>query len=116
MIENPWWNIAADDADLAQGELVYRCLVPIVPNDFSASAEGGSVELEFRETDLIVVTQSCDLVAKQTKTDMVAACPFRVVDPNERWDRLEEMRKGRQEGLHLLASPSDHKDLKLALM
>lgn len=116
MAENPWWE-RVTTGDLAQGELVYQCAVPILPDDFSPTP-GSTVPLGIEEFDLIVLTQTCDLVLSQKKTDTVAACPFRPVDGDKSltWERLEEIRKGRREGLHLLACPADHADLAKALL
>ena len=116
MIGNPWWKQVDSSADLAQGELIYHCLGPIVPNDFNPTPEGGTVQLEIQDYDLVIVTQSCDLISGQNKSDMVAACPFRTIDEAIRWEYLEETRKGRREGLYILACPEDHKDLKHSLM
>jgi hypothetical protein len=44
---------------LAQGDLIPSCHVPAFGEDFGT--EGIEVELDVREADLIVVTQSCDL-------------------------------------------------------
>jgi hypothetical protein len=117
MQENPWWRHAPPEADLAQGELLYGCAIPIVPDDFDPAPEG-SARFEVRKADLTIVTQTCDLVstAKQNKTDVVAACQFRRIDPSMKGDKLEQVRKGREEGVYLLACPADHNDLKGALL
>lgn len=59
---------------------------------------------------LIVVTQTCDLV--NLKTGLVALCPIHTVNEYEmlnptlaRKGAWEEVRKGRREGVLLLASP-----------
>ncbi|MEX0715022.1 MAG: hypothetical protein WD066_00465 [Planctomycetaceae bacterium] len=61
--------------------------------------------------DLIVITQTCDLV--NGKAAMVALCPIWTLEEFESYidpafrskGRWEEVRKGRIEGLHMLASP-----------
>ncbi|MCI0683582.1 MAG: hypothetical protein L0Y71_15870, partial [Gemmataceae bacterium] len=103
----PYW-IGAQGIALAQGDLITDCTVPIVSQEPSADA----TQIEFRTTtlDLIVVTQTCDLV--NLKSGLVALCPIHRLDQFEAGNpqfakkgQWELVRKGRVEGLHLLASP-----------
>jgi hypothetical protein len=55
----PFWTTTTGP-DLAQGDLLTNCLVPIVPNDFDPSTQ--PTDLPIRQGDLVVLTQSCDLV------------------------------------------------------
>jgi hypothetical protein len=96
--------------DLAQGDFLPNCFVPVVPNDFALSAQ--HVTIPVRQGDLIVLTQSCDLA--NLKAGLVALCPihslaaFEAVNPQfEKKGAWEEVRKGRREGLHLLASQTN---------
>jgi hypothetical protein len=105
----PFWTPFAGP-DLAQGDYLPGCLVPVVPNDFSPSTQ--PVEIPVRQGDLIVVTQTCDLA--NLKAGLVALCPiyplaaFEAVNPAfARKGAWEEVRKGRRDGLHLLASPTN---------
>ena len=73
------------------------------------------------EFDLIVVTQSCDL--EQIKVRLVAMCPifpvtaFETINPAfTRKGRWNEVLKGRVEGLHLLASPTEPANNRAALV
>jgi hypothetical protein len=68
------------------------------------------------EYDLIVLTQSCDLENKKAR--LVALCPvfliqeFEAVNPNfKQKGAWENVRRGRVEGLHLLASPTAPEDI-----
>jgi hypothetical protein len=105
----PFWKQAAD-AVLAQGDYLPDCLVPIIPATFQSNSE--RTDLTVHCVDLIVMTQSCDL-SKMT-SGLVALCPihplkaFEAVNPQfARKGAWEEVRKGRREGLHLLASPTN---------
>jgi hypothetical protein len=67
------------------------------------------------------MTQTCDLA--QARTEHVALCPitalgrFQEANPKFRDKRrLEELRKGRVEGLHLLASPVEPEDNRQSLV
>ncbi len=101
----PFW-ITTNGPAFAQGDWLRGCLVPSVADDFGLS---GSTEIRVHTADLIVLTQSCDLA--NLKSGLVALCPvysladFERVNPQfAKRGMWEEVRKGRREGLHLLAS------------
>jgi len=105
-IESFWTSVAGEG--LAQGDYLFDCPVPIFPADYGQTE--GSSSVQVRRADLIVVTQSCDL--ENAKVSLVALCPIlsiellKTVDEKYgRPDRLEEIRKGRIEALHMLSSP-----------
>jgi hypothetical protein len=104
----PFW-ISTTGANLAQGDYLPNCLVPIVPAAFGPNSR--SADLTIHTVDLVVMTQSCDLA--NAKNGLVALCSiypikaFESVNPAyARKGAWEEVRKGRREGLHLLASPT----------
>jgi len=105
-----WWP-RIDGRGLAQGDLLPDCLLPIFFDHFQ-TAQDEPHDLEVRRARLIVVTQSCDL--ESAKIEFVALCPVHTLSEFEavnaafsRKGKWEEVRKGRIEGLHLLASPDD---------
>jgi len=117
VIESFWE--ATSGADLRQGELLPLCPVPVVQEKPVADAPTQTVPI--RRYNLIIVTQSCDL--DQQKARLVALCPIfpitRFEEINEemkRKGRWEEVRKGRVEGLHLLASPTNPTDNRESLV
>lgn len=98
---------------------MHGCLVPVFDPDFGTT--DGVEEIPVAKADLIVVTQSCDLV--HAKIPLVALCRIESVsdfgETNPAFgkkERLEEVRKGRHEGLHLLASPTNPGDNREALI
>lgn len=114
----PFWSKVRDQA-LAQGDYLPDCLIPIFNPDFGTP--GSSEEVAVAETDLIIVTQSCDLV--QGKISLVALCPiyalqeFEEINPRfKKKGMWEEVRKGRIQGLHLLASPHNPENNRGALV
>jgi hypothetical protein len=118
MTIEPFW-VQVSERTLRQGDLLPRCLVPI-PGPGSPT-ESGPQEGTAIEYDLIVLTQGCDL--EQRKVRLVATCPifplaeFEAVNPAfARKGRWNEVLKGRVEGLHLLASPTDPDDNRQALV
>lgn len=112
MTVEPFW-IKVSEENLRQGDYLPDCLVPIPifdPDNFSKNPEGQAIDVEVRELDLIVLTQSCDL--ENQKAQFVALCPiypiveFEKVNPDfTRKGKWNDVRRGRLEGLHLLASP-----------
>ena len=96
--------------DLSQGDLLKRCLIPELTQEFAST--GSNIEVPIQMGDLIVVTQSCDLA--NMKAGLVALCTISSLVDFERANPKfakkgvwEEVRKGRREGLHLLASPGN---------
>jgi hypothetical protein len=113
------WTTVRHERQLAQGDHLPQCLVP----SFSPSlgAASGTQEVSVDYADLIIVTQSCDLA--NNKAQFVALCPIHSLgtfeDANEAFKkkgRWEEVRKGRTEGLHLIASPENPEDNRGALV
>lgn len=101
-----WIKIEA--AELAQGDLLFGCLVPDFPPNLGANDNDNFVQLS--KADFIVVTQSCDL--ENRKVAFVALCPisslttFEQFNPDFRMKGVwEQVRQGRREGLYLLPSP-----------
>jgi len=114
-----WWT-PARGAALAQGDLLPDCLVPV----FLAEPDLLSVETAaqiLKRAQLIVVTQSCDL--ENRGVEFVALCPIHTLYEFEAWNpeftkkgQWENVRKGRIEGLHLLASAEQPDDNRAALV
>ncbi len=110
---DPYW-VECTEETLGQGDLLSDCLVPVPTEDFDLKAQaGGTAEVPCDVYDLIVVTQSCDLV-NEPKPRFVVLCPlhrieeFESVNQNfKKKDMWNNVLKGRIAGLHLLASPTD---------
>ena len=114
----PFWQQIQGDT-LAQGDLLPDCPVPMFPVAFGGAAGEYTVRVELG--NMMVVTQSCDLA--NGKAPVVALCPvwaladYMTADPTfKNWKAWENVRKGRVEGLHLLASPDDPTDNKRAVV
>jgi hypothetical protein len=115
----PFWH-QISEVGLAQGDLLPSCLVPHFAPDFGAGDPEAVQEVPTAAADLIIVTQTCDLV--NNKVSLVALCPIHTLAAFEEQNtgynkgKWEEVRKGRTPGLHLLASPEDPEDNKKALV
>ncbi len=112
-----WLNYRG--SDLQQGDLLAGCAVPVVKEDFEPSDAAGDIQVE--ERDLIVLTQSCDL--SNSKTLVAALCPYFTVAEFEsvntdfkKKGQWEQVRKGRVEGLHMLASPTQPDNNRVAVV
>ena len=105
--------------DLAQGDYLVSCLVPIIPANLSTDVDEYHVNIG--EVSLIVVTQSCDLA--NNKADFVSLCPVLTLDEWEAHGPMfsrrgvwEQVRKGRREGLHMLAGTDKPENNRSALV
>jgi hypothetical protein len=121
----PFWT-SIQDSSLRQGDYLPKCLVPVF-NEITESSETIHEALT-KEYDLIIVTQSCDLENK--KVQLVATCPIYLLEKFKeanshfkesrkdfKWENyLNQVLKGRIEGLHLLASPEAPADNQKALL
>lgn len=107
-----WWE-RVEGPRLAQGDLLEDCLVPIfadLPVPGPVLGDEPVVEIEVKRARLVVLTQTCDL--QNDKADFVALrriyriAEFAKANPKgAKADFWENVRKGRIEALHLLASP-----------
>jgi hypothetical protein len=114
------------DAYLRQGELLRSCWLPRLDEDAFAAEPGSTVGVEICALDVIVLTQSCDLLpngGKLPRAKLVTLCP---VYPLREWvdinpdfkkpDKCESLRRGRVEGLHLLPAPEAPNENAAALV
>lgn len=104
----PWYQLVPPNEDLLQGDFVDDCALvnPSVEID-TDEMEGSLVEAEVLIYDVIILSQSCDLVEK--KVDLVLVCPVWSFDEAEKSSKLlrqnkgkEHLRQGRFLGYHLL--------------
>src|SRR5262245_53734262 len=69
--EYPWYRVVRR-TDLAQGDLLERCPVFLPPADLAEPWD--EAVFAWQERDLIVMTQSCDLVTPREKVTEVLFC------------------------------------------
>jgi hypothetical protein len=119
---NEWWEDVKGDK-IAQGDLVPTCIVPIMPSEIDPSAGDDVLTYRFkgRPADLIVVTQTCDIV--DGAATLVACCPFYSQPAFEEKNptfgqggNWGNVRKGGVKGLHLLLSPLNPTNPQAALV
>ena len=115
-----YWASTSGPA-LLQGDWIRSCQWPVFPKELALGANGDVYDSPVDEGDLIVVTQSCDL--ENRKARFVALCQIFQLDEFEKLNpefkrkgEWEKVRKGRREGLHLLASPTEPQNNRGALV
>lgn len=110
-----------NEETLAQGDLLPDCLVPQFEPDFGIDGTNEVHEVLTSAANLIIVTQTCDL--QNNKVTLVALCPIHTLSEFEEINpkfaqrgKWEEVRKGRVEGLHMLAALDDPTDNRKSLI
>jgi hypothetical protein len=105
----PWCGLVNDDS-LEQGDFLFSC--PVLEPTTSVSPEVGEesdLQVAVREYDVLILSQSCDLV--QGKLETVLVCPhwpLSVLEQRESYFRSsrgkEDIRRGNSPGFHMLAA------------
>lgn len=103
--EYPWYEIVDGQENPMQGDFIMSC--PVVVPPAGTYGTGDTVKAEIVEYDVIVMSQSCDLV--QQKIDLVLLSPFWHLNDFGNHNSFfkgstgkEELRKGNVTGYHLL--------------
>jgi hypothetical protein len=101
--ESYWEGVT--ESNLRQGDFLMNCPVPVFSE---IPQEDLSLDVQIGFSNLIIVTQSCDLENK--KAELVALCPiyalaeFEQTNPKAAQKGFwEQVRKAKIEGLHLLS-------------
>ena len=104
MEKYPWYEKVDRNETLLQGDLVNFCPIIIPP---TSTIIGENIKLEVKEYNVIVMSQSCDLILK--KIELVLICPYYSLDEFETMSLFfknkegkETLRKGNIPGYHLL--------------
>jgi hypothetical protein len=109
MPEYPWYAVVNEDV-LEQGDMLRRCAVFFPPNGTLTGRETpdeSTAEFDWVERDLIVISQTCDLVKGREKVTEVLLCAFWTCD--EVGGHLatprgkEDARRGNLPAYHMLA-------------
>ena len=108
--EYPWYAIVSNDS-IEQGDIVSDCPIFEAPSDLDIQAldakESSVVSFDYRPYDVIVMSQTCDLVMGREKLDEVLLCPlYTRLDFDggvlARLDGWEDARKGRFPAYHVI--------------
>lgn len=71
MTEASWYEVVAG-ADIEQGDLIRACPTPVIGNPALPLTEGTSIDVGISDLDLVVLTQSCDLVNAKVEEVLLA--------------------------------------------
>jgi hypothetical protein len=111
MPDSPCYEVIHNRADLIQGDIIAACVIPIPPKSlYNAALEGRSSPpdaVDLIKTDVIVLSQSCNLVNEKIQTVIVGSVWSlqTLVDADEYFhskDSRESLRQGREPPYHLL--------------
>lgn len=113
-LEYPWYVVVGDDT-LEQGDIISDCPVFVVPSDLDVDGLEGdgaadsplSVPFDYQRCNVIVMSQTCDLVKERPKTKEVLLCPLNKRSDYEAGgmtshDKWENARKGRFPAYHVI--------------
>jgi hypothetical protein len=111
----PWYEILNPNFfDLQQGDIVPNCPILIPPSNIQSQEE---IEIEIKEIDSIILSQSCDLI--NGKIEIVLVCPYYPLTtfiknlPEDQQGKkaqakiVDNLRKGYLPGYHLLNKNQD---------
>ena len=107
----PWYHVVGGD-DVQQGDILQNCPV-FSPQSDDLDNPNARAYFDWEERDVIVLTQSCDLVKEREKTqDVLLALLLQPssLPPDHQLTKphvLEELRSGRNPAFHLLAPCSE---------
>lgn len=100
----PWYSLVDGAETILQGDFIHECPVLILPAEFSV---GDEIEVSVVNYNVVVMSQSCDLV--QGKIDLVLVCPVWPLSEFENRSDFfkskrgkEALRQGNVPGYHLL--------------
>jgi len=97
--------------DIKQGDILENCPVLILPSELTLESSGHTdypYEVPFEGRDVIVVSQTCDMVKGQETISEVLLCTiwkmsdFEPENPMSKKENWEHARKGRMPGFHVL--------------
>ncbi len=100
----PWFQVVKNKKDLFQGDFINDCPIIMPPSEIPDTSD---ISVKVRTYDVVVMSQSCDLVAN--KIDLVLVCPYysleEVAKLNSTYSTVsgrELLKQGNVAGYHLL--------------
>ncbi len=116
MVDYPWYAVVGPEDGLNQGDFILSCPILEPVQEFDKN----KMRANYSEYDVIIMSQSCDLVKK--KLDLVLVCPFWPLTDIEKQNpwfqskkNKEKLRRGDQPNYHLL-NRSSLKEFELDLL
>ncbi|HOJ61421.1 MAG TPA: hypothetical protein PK878_14150 [bacterium] len=102
----PWYEVVSGD-EILQGDIIENCPVFLPPSDLDVTTQNDTVDFIWEERDVIVMSQSCDLVKSvPNRIDEVMLCgisfPHEFGEKGLKKDEMEAIRKGHRPAYHIL--------------
>ncbi len=102
-----WYSLIDEESLISQGDIIFDCPIIFLNKDFDLNNldKPSEEKLMVATTDVIVMTQSCDLANNPPDFVIVA----RIIDIGEitSWSTLSEINSGRRPAYHLIKSYND---------
>jgi hypothetical protein len=111
------WYKNIQEVELQQGDFILDCPIVVPPKTLK---QGDISDIEIKLMDIVILTQSCDLV--QNKIEIVLVCPYyplqyyisqmpaSVTSGKGKQKCIDDLRKGNVNGYHLLNKNADLSD------
>ena len=100
----PWYDLVEGD-ELEQGDIIESCPISVAAE---TETEDGRWKLQWEERDLVVLSQSCDLIKGREKlSEVLMAAVWKQSELSGHLATtkgLEDARRGNLPGVHLLAA------------
>ena len=100
----PWYDFVEGD-ELEQGDIIENCPISVATE---TETEDGRWKLQWEERDLVVLSQSCDLIKGREKlSEVLMAAVWKQSELSGHLATtkgLEDARRGNLPGVHLLAA------------
>lgn len=105
----PWYAVASGD-DIEQGDIFEDCPIFLPPADLNLQPDpthGAQAQFRWEQQDVIVLSQTCDLVKDREKLSDVLLCTLwkrseHTGGPLSKDEGMESARLGRMPGFHIL--------------
>jgi hypothetical protein len=101
----PWYSQVDSNEPLQQGDFILKC--QIFQPSIEAYKTGQNIKTIAKEYNVVVMSQSCDLINE--KIDLILVCPFysltelgNIESNYKNAEMKEHLRKGHIVGMHLL--------------
>ncbi len=102
------WYISVEGDEIRQGDILLECPLIFPPNNLACDSLD-EIELDVAYLDVIVVSQSCDLVKGREKLEYVLLCSLTPLSAHKQGELStpkgrENARRGYLPGVHMLNS------------
>lgn len=120
----PWYQLVSGEEEIKQGDILEDCPVFQLPEDLAEITKDKNItaKVEWRTQDVIIMSQSCDMVKDRAKLTEILLCAVWKRSEFKKEDYLasnvgmEEARRGNLPGFHVLGEcslPEFHREVRV---